>query len=128
MSNKEKTAQVGRMAGLKEALGLDQRKVILVDEIMSAVLQTDYFDNIIMTDPNIVAADAEMQKVIDGLEQTLSKEEIDSLQVAMYRYAIACEIPAILYGIYVADAIREIAANPSALSRCILERAGRGTG
>lgn len=99
-----------------------EKQIAIVDQIVSGVLQTDEWLNIQLNDPAIKRASEKFADVLDRLKPLVPEELADELDIAVGECLSALETPAIMYGVFVADAIRTVSANPSDVSRHMLER------
>lgn len=105
-----------------------KKQIITMDQIMNAVVQTDEWFDIQENDPGIKRADEAYHQVLDKLRPLITHELEDELGTAVAGLLSAQETPAILYGLSVAETIRAASANPTAVSKRMLERTGRLTG
>lgn len=96
--------------------------VAIMDDIMNYVIQTEMWNNILMTDPLIQDAEEELNGCLEALEGIIPSKQIEDLRSAAWGLSNATDYPAILYGMRVAQAIQDVTANPAPLSQCILDR------
>ena len=75
-------------------------------QLMKAIQQTDEWDRIRRESPGIQAARSQLKTVMEPIE---SKELCDSILDASFELATACENAAMLYGLRVANTIRDMA-------------------
>lgn len=94
----------------------------LMDEIMGAITQTDEWCMIQDNDPRVVAADKALGERLAALRPNMSHDEYDSLESAVFGAQTALADAAILYGIHVADTIRDVSSRGPALSQYIMDR------
>lgn len=99
-----------------------QTELEIMDELMGAITQTDEWERIQLTDPQIKEAEAELDLAIKNISHFVPKEVYGSLEDCARNAAFAYINAAILYGIQVADAIHAVAAKPNALSQHIMDR------
>lgn len=98
------------------------KNVKSMDEIMGAVGQTDEWLSIQISDPMILDATKNMSVLLEQLKQYAPDRPVDAVEDAAYSLVNAYTNAAILYGIHVADAIRDVAARPCDLSRHVMQR------
>lgn len=89
----------------------------IMDDMMNAVTQSDPLERMVMRDPWIKRAEANLHTQIDGLQ---NYEEIED---AVLDLANAYERVSVMYGIMVAQAIQAVSRNPALLTRHIMDRA-----
>lgn len=99
--------------------------VRLMDELMQAVAQTEEWESIQGSNPEIKQADRELFGLLKG---AVSGEQYIEIESAILGYANAVSTAAMLYGMHVVDVIRDVSARPCDLSRHVLERTGRAAG
>lgn len=92
----------------------------LMNEIMDGIVQTDEWTKLQIIDPGVQAAANQWRQAMESAKAHLPRAVYIELSDAH-----ACEVgaigdAAILYGIHVANTIRDIAARPSDLSKYIL--------
>ena len=94
----------------------------IMDDLMSAITQTEEWERIQLEDPQIREAEAKLELELKNVSHFVPFEVFapleDCVRNAAYVYADA----AILYGIQVADAIHAVSSKPSLLSQHILDR------
>lgn len=98
--------------------------VQIVDDMMGAITQTEAWLTEHKKNPAILAAQKQLSKALEPIKGVVPDDVIDMIEEAAYSYGGVVETTAILYGIHVADAIRDVAARPSDLTRHILARTG----
>ena len=96
------------------------KNVKLMDEMMDSIAQSEEWNRIQLTDPMVQDATQQPEACIDRIG--LSEDDANELFAAASDYAYSTGLSAILYGIHVADAIRDVAARPVDLSRYIMKR------
>lgn len=94
----------------------------IMDDIMNYVSQTDFWNNIQLTDPMIQNADEELTAQLAKLKGIVPDGQIENLRSRAWYLVNAFTYPAILYGMRVAQAIQDVTADPAALSQRILDR------
>lgn len=99
-----------------------KKQIATMDEIMSAIIQTEEWADIQESDPGIKLATQGYKQAIEKIKPFLSFEMLDELDTAVAGCLSALEFSAVLYGISVAETIRTASANPAAVSRHMLER------
>ncbi|WP_300685480.1 hypothetical protein [Acutalibacter sp. 1XD8-36] len=100
----------------------------IMDDIMDRVTQTDFWNNIQLTNPMIKEADKQFSALLDKLKETAPEDLIEKARDAAWEMSSAFCYPAILYGMRVAQAIQEAALDPNALSQYILDRTAKRNG
>ena len=106
---------------------MNEKNLALMDEIMGAVIQLDEWQDIQLHDSRIASATARMSAALKQVENLLPLELYNELCEASSEETAYTSNAGILFGIHVADAIRDVASRPADLSRHILERTGRAT-
>lgn len=101
---------------------MNDKNVVLMDDIMQGICQTDEWQDILSCDPRIVAANAHWNNAMEKVKSLVPQELYDELCEANAGEVIAAGDTGILFGIRVADVIRDVASRPADLSRHILER------
>lgn len=103
------------------------KNVKLMDELMNSIIQTDDWNEIQLNDPGILEKSERLNRLLDQIRDAAPPELADliaALEDATLDAACSHITPAILYGIHVADAIRDVAARPCDLSRYVMNRVG----
>ncbi len=90
----------------------------IMDDIMDRVTQTEEWNRIQLEDPAIAKAEREAEELYNNLD----RKGQDRAQSLLASLACAYSCVAILYGMRVAEAIRETVADPCAFSQYILKR------
>lgn len=98
--------------------------VQLMDDLMDGITQTDAWLTEQMQNPEIREAKRLLDEALEAIAGMVPDEAYHALEDATCRYASAYETAAILYGIHVAEAMRDVSSRPSDLSRQILARRG----
>lgn len=104
---------------------MSDKNVRIMDELMQAVVQTDEWEDIQENDPEIKQADRELVSTLQELKKVVPPELYFKIERVAYEYSNAVEYAAMLYGIRIANAIRDVSARPFDLSRHIMARTGR---
>ena len=100
--------------------------VQLMDDLMNGITQADMWLTEQLQNPEILAAKRLLDEAMGKIGGMAPDEICGEIEDAAFRYASAFETAAILFGIHVADAMRDVAARPSDLSRYILARMKEG--
>ena len=103
----------------------DKKNLALMDDIMDAVTQLDEWMETQQKDPRITYADNRWCTAIEQAMALLPRELYDELCEAHSSEVAATGDAGILFGIHVADAIRDVASRPMDLSRHIQNRIRR---
>lgn len=100
---------------------MNDKNLALMDSIMmDAIVQSDEWQKIQLNDPRITAANDRLEA---ALEQARALIDLYAeLSDAHSAVISALGDSGILFGIHVADAIRDVASRPADLSRRIMER------
>lgn len=101
---------------------MDEKKLALMDEIMGVITQADEWQEIQMQDPIIADARNCWKTAFKRAKAFLPEEIYMELEDAKASEVSAIGGAGILFGIHVADAIRDMASRPADLSRYVLER------
>lgn len=97
-------------------MNLSQNDLAIMDDVFGALVGTDAWDKELRQNPEILAAWKEMDKELNGIKGLVPDETIDRLYVAVNTCSSASHTAAILFGMRVANIIRDISARPPALS------------
>lgn len=108
----------------EEPMMHDKEELSLVADIMAGIINSDEWNDIQLHDPDIKAAEERRERVLESAKAYLPREVYVELSDAQSGEVAAYIAPAIMYGIHVAEVIREVSANPTELSRYYLERRG----
>lgn len=98
----------------------------LMDDIMGALNQADEWQEIQKKDPMITSADNHFNALAEQAKALLPEKLYDELYDAHFSVVSAMCDAGILFGIHVADAIKDVASRPADLSRYVLNRMKRG--
>ena len=101
---------------------MEDKNLALMDDIMGVVTQADEWQDIQMHDPIIAAATARWSAALKQAKALLPDELYNELCNAETDEVSAIGNAGILFGIHVADVIRDVASRPADLSRHIMER------
>ena len=101
---------------------MNEKNLILMDDIMQMVVQADEWQDIQTQDPRITAARVRWEAVLERAKDLLPWELYAELSDAQAGEVAATSDAGILFGIHVADAIRDVVARPTDLSRYVLKR------
>lgn len=101
---------------------LKNKNLALMDDIMGCITQSDEWFEILLHDPAIVAADSRWETAIERAKALIPDELYDELHDSHEAKASAVGDAGILFGIHVADAIRDVVSRPTDLSRYVLKR------
>ena len=99
-----------------------QKELEIMDEIMSAVTQTDAWQEVLQKDELVKKAWAELNPLMEQARNYLPKDLWVRLEDAACAISSAHGDAGILFGIHVADAIRAVTTCPGALSHHIVAR------
>lgn len=88
----------------------------LMDRIMGALFNSDEWNRILMSDPRICTATKRVSMLMDRLQSIVPYELYSELEDAIGHSETAHSDAGILFGIYVADTIRQTVANPAVYS------------
>lgn len=88
----------------------------LMDRIMGALFNSEEWDRITMNDPRICAITERVYKVMERLQSIVPYELYSELEDAIGHAETAYSDAGILFGIHVADTLRQTAANPAVYS------------
>lgn len=98
----------------------------IISQLMVTITQTNEWFRICHEDAQIQRATLGLQAVMERVAALVPDGLMDELWDALGNLEEAQETAAILYGIRVADAIRDVAARPTDLTRYIIDRAKTG--
>lgn len=105
---------------------LNKMELNIMDELMQAITQTDAWSDLQRNDPLILRAENELNGVLERVRPLIPKELfIELSDCALGAIASAYGEAGILYGIRVADTIRDAAADPIAVAEHVLQRTER---
>lgn len=98
------------------------RNIALMDDLLSGITQTDTWKDVQLQNPEILAADKVLAEALEKLRGVAPEEVINQIIDAAYAYASSFETAAILYGVHVADTLRDCSAHSEEVSQFILDR------
>lgn len=98
----------------------------IISQLMVTITQTNEWFRICHEDAQIQRATLGLQTVMERVAALVPDELMDELWDALGDLEQAQETAAILYGIRVAGAIRDVAARPADLSHYVIDRAAQG--
>ena len=101
---------------------MNDKNLKLMDEIMCAIVQLDAWDDIRAHDPMISDSEDRWWAAMKKAESLIPDELYNELCDAHFAEASDTGSAGILFGIHIANAIRDVAARPTDLSRHIMER------
>ena len=104
---------------------MSDKNVRIVDELMQTIVQTDEWGDIQENDPDIKWSDRELTATLQEVRSLIPGELYHRIEEAIYGYSNAVESAAMLYGIHVVTAIRDVSARHFDLSRHVMARTGR---
>lgn len=104
---------------------MNDKNLAMMDEIMGTITQFDEWADIQIHDPMITAADDQFEAAMERAKAFIPKEFYDELYDTHEAKASALGDAGILFGLRVADVIRDVASRPADLSRHILKRIER---
>ena len=100
----------------------------IFEEVVGSIMQTEEWLQIEMKDPRINQSENEVMALLDGIKEQIPDDTYNQLVDAMWGLAAATAETATLYGMSVANTLREVAANPILYSQHIIDRmAKRGS-
>ncbi len=100
------------------------KNLVLMDDILEVIGQSDEWEDIQLNDPRIVAANKALKTEMAALQ--LPFDEYCSLELAIGQATATVIDAAILYGIHVAFALQDVVGRIPDLSRHIMQRTGGG--
>ena len=101
------------------------KNLLLMDDLISGITQTDEWAAIERNDPFIQSAANALSEALETLRESVPREVVDELQRRADDQAFAYINAAMLYGIHVAIALLDASTRPGDLSRHIMQRMGR---
>lgn len=108
-------------------LTMDDKNLILMNSIlMDGIAQLEEWRDAQMNDPRFTAAVNRFDTALEQARTTIPEELYRELDDAYADGISAIGDIGILFGIHVADAIRDVTSRPADLSRYILERMESG--
>lgn len=100
---------------------MNDKNLALMNDIMGVVTQSDEWQEIQLRDPTIIAAEARFSAVMEQAKAVIPGELYSELSDAHTAAILAIGDVGVLFGIHVADVIRDVAARPADLSRYALK-------
>ena len=91
---------------------MNEKDRYLMREVLGAIVNTDTWNEAILTDPQIKAADAAFWKLMEDVEDGVSAKLSDAHSHVVSAYCDA----AIMYGMHVANTLREGVANQTLIA------------
>ena len=104
---------------------MSDKNVRLMDDLMQTIVQTDEWEDIQENDPEIKRTNKELVQTLKELKKIVPSDLYYRIEGAVYNYSNAVEYAAMLYGMHIVDAIRDVSARPCDLSRHVMERTRR---
>ena len=98
------------------------KDLVLMDTFMNGITQTGEWDHIQITDPEITDANTRWDDAMEQVKELIPEALYTALCEAYTAGLAATGNAGILFGIHVADVIRDIASRPMDLSRHIQNR------
>lgn len=98
----------------------------IISQLMATITQTNEWFRICNEDPQIQRASHGLQLTMARISAMVPEAIMGELWDALCNLEEAQESAAILYGIRVAGAIRDVAARPADLSHYVIDRAAKG--
>lgn len=97
-------------------------------EVVDSIMQTEEWFKIATNDPRINAAENEVFSLLESVQKRIPEDVYNQLMDAIAELGVSYTETATLYGMSVANTLRELAANPNVYSRYITDRmAKRGS-
>lgn len=104
---------------------MNDKNIEIMDELMQDITQTEEWESIQENDPEIRHADRKLVDILLQIKSIVPRDLYYEIEDAAYSYGNAIGSAAMLYGIHVIEAIRDVSARPCDLSRHIMIRTGR---
>lgn len=101
---------------------IDKKDLALMDDLMDTLMVSSTWQNVLRSNPQICAAEEELQKHLGRIEENIGKQYAFALEGLVSTLENEVIGAAMLYGLHVADVIRTVSANPGELSQYILDR------
>lgn len=101
---------------------MNDKNLALMDSVMDVITQSDEWRDIQKNDPRITASYERWDSVLERVKPILPWKLYAELSDAHDSDLAVISDAGILFGIHVAEAIRDVASRPADLSRHILER------
>ncbi len=109
-------------------MSLSHNDLAIMDNLIGTIVNSDAWDQEQLQNPEIQTAEKALEKELDQIRGLVSDKVIGRIEDAAFGYSNAFSTAAILYGIRVANIIRDVSACPSDLSQFILDRIDRQKG
>ena len=90
-----------------------ERKMTLVEDIISGIICSDVWDKEQSANPEVAARSARLEGLMNAVRQYAPADLMEELENAIFQYASTYERVALLNGLHIADALRDVAARPS---------------
>ncbi len=103
-----------------------ERKMQMVEDIIASVVCAEVWDGEQSANPEVIIASKTMEGLLIAVRQHTPTELMDDLEASIYQYAGAYERASLLNGLYVADALRDVAARPSDYAELVREKLKEG--
>ena len=107
---------------------MKKETLALTHELMSCIMQTDHWENILATDPSIQDAERRLKAALAPLTSPEHKDHRERLSSAAWGLAVAYGDVGTCYGYHVAQVLQAIGESPQEYSRYILDRIRGGGG
>lgn len=100
-----------------------EKNMEIISQLLSTIMQTNEWFRICNENPQIQQASHALQLTMARVSAMVPETIMDELWDTLCNLEEAQETAAVLYGIRVADAIKDVAARPADLSHYIIDRA-----
>lgn len=104
---------------------MSDKNIKIMDELMQTIVQTEEWESIQENDPDIKLANKEMVSLLCEVKNHIPHALYLKIGDAIYSYSNAVSSAAMLYGMGIIEAIRDVSARPCDLSRHVMKRTGR---
>ncbi len=94
----------------------------IFEDVVDSIMQTEEWLQIEMNDPRINEAENAVMALLDGIKEQIPDDTYNQLMDAIWGLAAATAETATLYGMSVANTLREVAANPILYSQHVVDR------
>lgn len=85
-----------------------ENKVKLIEDIIEGIVCSSVWGNEQSANPNVIAATAEMEGLLQAVRQFAPADLMDDLEDSIYCYAGAYERASLLNSLHIADALRSV--------------------
>ena len=109
----------------KEGTNMEKTDFALMDDIMQGVSGSSEWNQIQLNDPDISEKQTQLDGIMQQVKGYLPRDLYATLSEAQTAAATAYIEPAILYGIRVANVVRDVAAHPVEFSEYVQARMRR---